>query len=77
MPKIAGFCKHAGLDFHKVLTIDDAMAVRSDAIGVRNGVFYVNPIFSRGFDIKLAQDSYVVIVDSELPESQLSLTEAR
>ena len=75
--KIQNLCKQAGATLSTILTVPDANKYRRSALGIGEGVWYVDPEFARGFDLKFQVDALVVILDSAIKTEQVNLTEAR
>ena len=66
-------CTEKGASFAKIESISEALCQRDLCKNQTSGVWLVNRSFGRGFDLKLAADSTVMIID---PERDVTLTEA-
>ena len=51
------------MPFASISSFEDAIEQKAYGEGVTEGIFFINTDYSRGYDIKLAEDAHVIILD--------------
>ena len=67
-------CSEYGINFRRVKNTNEGMTERENAMALNRGLWLLERSFSRGYDLKLNVDSFVIVCDIG---QKLDLTEAR
>ena len=66
---------HASVKFHKVVTENDARAVKRDEQKITRGVFYMHEDLSRGVDFRFQVDGYSMMLNYDHHYSASNVTQ--